>query len=91
MGEWLSIYGYTERVPPRVSLTITLGDLPEGWIALVLNAVPITRLAWRRHAGWSGHRRALRRPPCRRLVRLLEGSFLRLLTPASAYEIFISG
>jgi hypothetical protein len=28
---WISIYGYAERVPPRVSFTITFGDLPEGW------------------------------------------------------------
>ena len=116
MGDWFSIYGYAERVPPRVSVTITFGDLPEGWakpqkprvartwigflglvviapflllvgayllraagvhgpydsiagsppailaatlslfiglpIAFVLNVVPITRLAFRRHAGW---------------------------------------
>jgi len=31
LGEWFSIYGYAERVPPRVSFTITFGDLPEGW------------------------------------------------------------
>lgn len=116
MGDWLSIYGYAERIPPRVSFIITLGDLPEGWtkrqrpsmartwiglaglvliapfislvgayllravgahgpydsiagsapailaatlslfigfpIAFVLNVVPISRLAFRRHGGW---------------------------------------
>jgi hypothetical protein len=31
VGDWFSVYGYAERVPPRVSLTITFGDLPEGW------------------------------------------------------------
>lgn len=116
MGDWFSIYGYAERVPPRVSFTITFGGLPEGWakpqkprvartwigvlglvliapfllliaayllralgmhgpydsiagsspanlaatlslligfpIAFVINVAPITRLAFRRHAGW---------------------------------------
>ena len=115
VGDWFSVYGYAERVPPRVSFTITFGDLPEGWtksqkpragrawigvfglvlivpfilllaayllralgvhapydliagsppailaatlsffigfpIAFVLNVVPITRLALRRHSG----------------------------------------
>jgi hypothetical protein len=116
MGDWFSIYGYAERVPPRVSFTLTFGELPEGWpkpqrprvarrwvgvlgvvliapfilliaayllravgahgpydaiagsptaillatlslfigfpVAFSINVVPITRLGFRRHAGW---------------------------------------
>src|SRR5437879_13149102 len=31
LGEWISIHARAERVPPRFTVSITLGDLPEGW------------------------------------------------------------
>lgn len=31
LGEWISIRVYTERTPPCLTITITLGELPEGW------------------------------------------------------------
>jgi len=31
LGEWISIHARAERLPPRFTLSVTLGDLPEGW------------------------------------------------------------
>ena len=31
IGEWISISAHLERRPPRFTLTITLGELPDGW------------------------------------------------------------
>src|SRR5436190_75869 len=31
LGEWISIHARAERVPPRFTLSFTLGELPEGW------------------------------------------------------------
>jgi hypothetical protein len=31
IGEWVSVRAHAERTPPRLTLTITLGELPEGW------------------------------------------------------------
>src|SRR5438552_14675558 len=31
LGEWISIHARAERVAPRFTVSITLGDLPEGW------------------------------------------------------------
>src|SRR5438045_9604617 len=31
LGEWISITAHAERTPPRLTLTMTLGELPEGW------------------------------------------------------------
>ncbi len=31
LGEWISFHARAERVPPRFTLSITLGELPEGW------------------------------------------------------------
>ena len=31
LGEWISVRAYAERTPPRLTLTITLGELPDGW------------------------------------------------------------
>lgn len=30
-GEWVSVRARAERLPPRFTLTITVGGLPEGW------------------------------------------------------------
>ena len=31
LGEWISISARAERVPPRFTLSISLGELPDGW------------------------------------------------------------
>src|SRR5437763_8939838 len=31
LGEWISIRVQAERVPPRLTVTLTFGELPEGW------------------------------------------------------------
>ncbi len=31
VGEWISVRAHAERKPPRLTLTIALGELPEGW------------------------------------------------------------
>ena len=31
VGEWISVHAHAERTPPRLTLTIALGELPEGW------------------------------------------------------------
>jgi hypothetical protein len=31
LGEWISIHAHAERVPLRFTVSITLGELPEGW------------------------------------------------------------
>jgi len=31
VGEWISIRAHAERAPLRFTLTLTLGELPEGW------------------------------------------------------------
>ena len=31
LGEWMSIRVRAERVPPRLTLTLTFGELPAGW------------------------------------------------------------
>ncbi|TMD39136.1 MAG: hypothetical protein E6I81_09810 [Chloroflexi bacterium] len=31
IGEWISIRAQVERAPARFTLTVTLGELPEGW------------------------------------------------------------
>jgi hypothetical protein len=31
VGEWISVRAQAERTPPRFTLTVTLGELPEGW------------------------------------------------------------
>ncbi|TMG42816.1 MAG: hypothetical protein E6H85_11895 [Chloroflexi bacterium] len=31
VGEWISVRAHVERVPPRLTLTFTFGDLPDGW------------------------------------------------------------
>jgi hypothetical protein len=31
VGEWISIQAHAERTPPRFTLTVALGELPEGW------------------------------------------------------------
>ena len=31
IGEWISVQAGVERTPPRFNLTVTLGELPEGW------------------------------------------------------------
>lgn len=31
LGEWISIHARAERVPLRLTVSITLGELPEGW------------------------------------------------------------
>ena len=31
LGEWISIRAQAERVPPRLTVTVTFGELPEGW------------------------------------------------------------
>jgi len=31
VGEWISIHAQAERDPTRFTLTVTFGDLPEGW------------------------------------------------------------
>lgn len=31
LGEWISIRARAERTPPRLTLTITFGELPDGW------------------------------------------------------------
>ncbi len=31
LGEWISIHARAKRVPPRFTVSVTLGDLPEGW------------------------------------------------------------
>lgn len=33
LGEWISVRAYAESRPPRLSLTFTLGELPDGWSA----------------------------------------------------------
>jgi hypothetical protein len=30
-GEWISVQAYAERTPPRLTITITFGELPEAW------------------------------------------------------------
>ncbi len=31
LGEWISFHARAERVPPRLTVSITLGELPDGW------------------------------------------------------------
>ena len=31
LGDWISVEARAERTPPRFTMTITLGELPEGW------------------------------------------------------------
>ena len=31
LGEWISVEARAERRPPRFTLTVALGELPEGW------------------------------------------------------------
>ncbi len=31
LGDWISLRAQAERVPPRLTVTITFGELPEGW------------------------------------------------------------
>jgi hypothetical protein len=31
IGEWISIRAHAERKPPRLTVTLTFGALPEGW------------------------------------------------------------
>ena len=31
VGEWISVEARAERRPPRFTLTVALGELPEGW------------------------------------------------------------
>ena len=31
LGDWISVQARAERKPPRFTLTLTLGELPEGW------------------------------------------------------------
>ena len=31
VGEWISFHARAERVPPRLTASITLGELPDGW------------------------------------------------------------
>ncbi len=31
LGDWISVQARAERTPPRFTLTLALGELPEGW------------------------------------------------------------
>jgi hypothetical protein len=31
LGDWIAVHARAERTPPRVSLAVSLGELPEGW------------------------------------------------------------
>ena len=31
LGDWISLQAHADRVPPRLTIVITLGELPEGW------------------------------------------------------------
>jgi hypothetical protein len=31
LGDWISVHAHADRVPPRLTVVITLGELPEGW------------------------------------------------------------
>lgn len=31
VGEWISVRAQAERTPPRLTVSFTLGELPEGW------------------------------------------------------------
>jgi len=31
VGDWISVEARAERKPPRVTLTLALGEMPEGW------------------------------------------------------------
>jgi hypothetical protein len=31
LGEWISVEARAERTPPRFTLSVALGELPEGW------------------------------------------------------------
>jgi len=33
LGEWVSVHARAERNPPRLIVTFTFGELPEGWTA----------------------------------------------------------
>lgn len=31
LGEWISLHARAERLPPRLTVAVTIGELPEGW------------------------------------------------------------
>ena len=31
LGEWISVHAHAEKSPPRLTVTMTFGELPEGW------------------------------------------------------------
>jgi hypothetical protein len=31
LGDWISVHAYAERRPPRLTVTFTFGELPQGW------------------------------------------------------------
>jgi hypothetical protein len=31
LGQWISVRAHAERTPPRLTITFTLGELPDGW------------------------------------------------------------
>ena len=71
VGEWISIHAQAERDPTRFTLTVTFGDLPEGW----------TRSANRART-WAGIAGLLLITP---FIALLAAALLRGLGQDTAY------